>query len=60
VVNGFWIEDFGVMKESPYHVARGGSWHEPLLLYRSASVLRVLQTDADEFMGFWVMCSVLE
>lgn len=43
-------------KASRYRVARGGSWHEPPSLCRSASRLRVLQSDADEFMGFRVVC----
>jgi eukaryotic-like serine/threonine-protein kinase len=43
-------------KGSPYRVARGGSWHEPPALCRSASRLQVVETDADEFMGFRVVC----
>lgn len=45
-------------KDSRYRVARGGSWHEPPELCRSASRLRVLQSDADEFTGFRVVCDV--
>jgi formylglycine-generating enzyme required for sulfatase activity len=43
-------------KDSLYRVARGGSWHEPPELCRSAARLRVLQEDADEFIGFRVVC----
>jgi formylglycine-generating enzyme required for sulfatase activity len=46
--------------KSTFRAARGGSWHEPAVLCRSASRLRVLQTEADEVMGFRVMCPVLE
>jgi formylglycine-generating enzyme required for sulfatase activity len=42
-------------KDSHERVARGGSWHEPPELCRSAARLRVLQSDADEFMGFRVV-----
>ena len=45
-------------KDSRHRVARGGSWHEPPELCRSASRLRVLQSDADEFMGFRVACDL--
>ena len=45
-------------KDSHYRVARGGSWHEPANLCRSAARLRVLQSDADEFMGFRVVCDI--
>jgi formylglycine-generating enzyme required for sulfatase activity len=45
--------------DSKYRVARGGSWHEPPSLCRSAVRLRVLQPDADEFMGFRVTCNVI-
>jgi formylglycine-generating enzyme required for sulfatase activity len=47
-------------RHSVYRVARGGSWHEPPALCRSASRLKVLQTEADEFMGFRVGCLVAE
>jgi formylglycine-generating enzyme required for sulfatase activity len=46
-------------KDSREHVARGGSWHEPPGLCRSASRLRVLQSDADEVMGFRVVCEAV-
>jgi formylglycine-generating enzyme required for sulfatase activity len=60
-----WLDDYRMslrdgsdyqMFDNPYRVARGGSWHEPPALCRSAARLRVLQTDADEFMGFRVVC----
>jgi formylglycine-generating enzyme required for sulfatase activity len=44
---------------SKYRVARGGSWHEPPSLCRSAARLRVLQSDADEVMGFRVMREII-
>lgn len=43
-------------KDSRYQVARGGSWHEPPELCRSAARLRVLHSDADEVMGLRVVC----
>lgn len=43
-------------KDSRYRVVRGGSWHEPPELCRSAARLRVLQSDAEEFIGFRVVC----
>jgi len=46
--------------KSVHRVARGGSWHEPPTLCRSTSRLKVLQTDADEVMGFRVVCRVME
>jgi formylglycine-generating enzyme required for sulfatase activity len=60
-----WLDDYGDSprdsssyqdKDSHYRVARGGSWHEPPALCRSASRLRVLESDADEVMGFRVVC----
>jgi formylglycine-generating enzyme required for sulfatase activity len=60
-----WLDDYSSSprdgssyqnKGSRYRVARGGSWHEPPALCRSASRLQVLETDADEFMGFRVVC----
>ena len=41
-------------------VARGGSWHEPPGLCRSASRLRILESDADEFTGFRVVCDSMD
>jgi formylglycine-generating enzyme required for sulfatase activity len=62
-----WLEDYTSSprdgssyqnKDSHDRVARGGSWHEPPELCRSAARLRVSQSDADEFMGFRVVCEV--
>ena len=59
-----WLEDYTSSprdgssyqnKDSRYRVARGGSWHEPPVLCRSASRLRMLQSEADEFTGFRVV-----
>lgn len=47
-------------KESRYRVVRGGSWHEPPGLSRSAARLRVLQSDAEEFIGFRVVCDAMD
>lgn len=46
-------------KDSQFRVARGGSWHEPPELCRSGSRLRVPQSDADEFIGFRVICNLV-
>jgi formylglycine-generating enzyme required for sulfatase activity len=63
-----WLDDYSSSprdgssyqnKDSRYRVARGGSWHEPPMLCRSAARLQVLETDADEFMGFRVACDVI-
>ena len=60
-----WLEDYSSSprdsssyqnKSNRYGVARGGSWHEPANLCRSAARLRVLQSDADEYVGFRVVC----
>jgi len=62
-----WLDDYSSsprdgsayqMKDNRHRVARGGSWHEPPALCRSAARLRILQTDADEFTGFRVVCSI--
>lgn len=62
-----WLDDYSSSprdsssyqnKDSPYRVARGGSWHEPPGLCRSATRLRVLQSDAEESIGFRVACKV--
>jgi formylglycine-generating enzyme required for sulfatase activity len=62
-----WLEDYSSAprdsssyqnKDSHERVARGGSWHEPPRLCRSASRLRILESDADEFTGFRVVCNV--
>jgi formylglycine-generating enzyme required for sulfatase activity len=64
-----WLDDYSASprddssyskRNDPYRVARGGSWHEPPGLCRRASRLRVLQSEADEFMGVRVVCPVLE
>ena len=63
-----WLDDYSASprdsnsyqnKDSRYRVARGGSWHEPPGLCRSASRLCVLQSDADEFTGLRVVCDVI-
>ena len=60
-----WLDDYSSSprdsssyqnKASHYRVARGGSWHEPANLCRSAARLRVLQSEADEYIGFRVVC----
>jgi len=60
-----WLDDYASSprdsssyqnKDSHYRVARGGSWHEPPELCRSTARLRVLQSDADETIGFRVVC----
>ena len=62
-----WLEDYSSSPrdgsayqnhESSYRVARGGSWHEPPNLCRSAARLYVLQSDADEFTGCRVACDI--
>ena len=62
-----WLDDYSSSprdnssyqnKDSRYRVARGGSWHEPPELCRSAARLRISQSDADEFMGFRVVCDI--
>lgn len=62
-----WLDDYSSSprdnssyqnKDSRYRVVRGGSWHEPPGICRSATRLKVLQTDADEVMGFRVACEV--
>ena len=62
-----WLEDYSASprdassyqgRNDPYRVARGGSWHEPPALCRSATRLRVLQSEADEVMGFRVVCDI--
>jgi Uncharacterized conserved protein len=62
-----WLDDYSSSprdsssyqhKDNRDRVARGGSWHEPPELCRSATRLRVLESDADEFMGFRVVCDI--
>ena len=45
-------------RKDHYRVARGGSWHEPPQNCRSAIRLRVLDSDAEEFIGFRVVCDL--
>ncbi|HEY2981261.1 MAG TPA: formylglycine-generating enzyme family protein [Anaerolineales bacterium] len=45
-------------RKSKYGVARGGSWHDPADNCRSAARLRVLQSEAEEFIGFRVACDL--
>ncbi len=62
-----WLDDYSSSprdsssyqnKDSRYRVARGGSWHEPPELCRSEARLRVLDSEAEEFIGFRVSCEV--
>jgi formylglycine-generating enzyme required for sulfatase activity len=64
-----WLDDYSASprdhssyqnKASRYRVARGGSWHEPPALCRSASRLQVLESDAEEFIGFRVVSDVVD
>jgi formylglycine-generating enzyme required for sulfatase activity len=63
-----WLDDYSaaprdgspyVNRKDSYHVARGGSWHEPPQNCRSATRLRVLGSDAEEFIGFRVSCDAI-
>ena len=47
-------------KDNPFRVARGGSWHEPPALCRSAARLQVLESETDEFTGFRVVCDSID
>jgi formylglycine-generating enzyme required for sulfatase activity len=60
-----WLDDYSSSprdgsayenRRDPYRVARGGSWHEPPQNCRSATRLRVLGSEAEEFIGFRVGC----
>jgi formylglycine-generating enzyme required for sulfatase activity len=62
-----WLDDYSSSprdsssyqnKDSQYRVVRGGSWHEPPDLCRSAVRLRVRQSDAEETIGFRVACDI--
>jgi formylglycine-generating enzyme required for sulfatase activity len=62
-----WLDDYSASprdsssyqnKDSHYRVARGGSWHEPPELCRSATRIKFLESDAEEFIGFRVVCDV--
>jgi formylglycine-generating enzyme required for sulfatase activity len=63
-----WLDDYSSSprdsnsyqdKNNRYRVVRGGSWHEPPDLCRSASRLQVFESEADEFTGFRVVCDVI-
>jgi formylglycine-generating enzyme required for sulfatase activity len=63
-----WLDDYSSSPrdgssyhdhESSYRVARGGSWHDLPENCRSAARLRVLQTEAEEFIGFRVSCDAI-
>ena len=60
-----WLDDYSSSPRdetayrshtNQFRVVRGGSWHEPARLCRSAARLQILQTDADEFTGFRIVC----
>jgi formylglycine-generating enzyme required for sulfatase activity len=60
-----WLDDYSSSPrdssayqthKDPYRVARGGSWHEPPDLCRSATRIRFNQSDAEEVIGFRVAC----
>jgi len=62
-----WLDDYSTSPregsafqkyDHPYGVARGGSWHEPPQNCRSATRLRALQKEAEEFIGFRVVCEI--
>ena len=62
-----WLDDYSSSPRdesahqdhnNTYRVVRGGSWHEPARLCRSAARLRVLQSEAEEFIGFRVVCDI--
>lgn len=64
-----WIDDYRMslrdgsdyqMIDNPYRVVRGGSWHDNPQLCRSAARIRVAQSDAEEYIGFRVVCDSLE
>jgi len=62
-----WIDDYRMslrddspyqMFDNPHRVARGGSWHDNPQLCRSAARIRFSQSDAEEYIGFRVVCDV--
>jgi formylglycine-generating enzyme required for sulfatase activity len=64
-----WLDDYSSSardsssyqsNDSKFRVVRGGSWHEPPTLCRSAARLRVLQSDAEEFIGLRVVCDLTD
>ena len=64
-----WIDDYRMslrdgsdyqMIDNPYRVARGGSWHDNPQLCRSAARIRFMGSDAEEYIGFRVVCDAPE
>jgi formylglycine-generating enzyme required for sulfatase activity len=62
-----WLDDYSAAprdgsayqsRNSTYRVARGGSWHEPPENCRSATRICFLQSEADEVIGFRVVCTI--
>lgn len=62
-----WIFDYRMsprddspyqMFDDPEHVVRGGSWHDDPKLCRSAARIRFIEKDAEEFIGFRVVCDM--
>ncbi len=62
-----WLDDYSAsprdgsayqMQNNPYRVARGGSWHDTPELCRSVARIRIAQSDAEEYVGFRVVCKV--
>ena len=60
-----WLDDYSSSprdgssyqnKDGHDRVARGGSWHEPANLCRSAARIHFVQSDADEYVGFRAVC----
>ncbi len=47
------------MFDNPYRVARGGSWHDNPQLCRSAARIRFMEKDAEEYIGFRVVCDAM-
>lgn len=61
-----WLDDYSssprgdsAYQNHNHRVARGGSWHEPARLCRSAARIQFLQSDADEFIGFRIACDII-
>jgi formylglycine-generating enzyme required for sulfatase activity len=63
-----WLDDYRMslrdgsdyqMIDNPYRVARGGSWHDTPELCRSAARMRIAHSDAEEYVGFRVVCNVI-
>lgn len=62
-----WIFDYRMsprddsaylMFDNPHFVARGGSWHDNPQICRSAARIRFLETDAEDYLGFRVVCDI--